>query len=108
MIFASINKDKLYRQASIFRLSACGLIIPPPPVSLSIGFSHFRHIYKIQSHQPCIFHKITGFEGLKAKKYSPGAAFGAAARGWRCSIFFRLPPGGRGLYWYRGKATDTV
>uniref|UniRef100_UPI003FEFF73C hypothetical protein n=1 Tax=Faecalibacterium prausnitzii TaxID=853 RepID=UPI003FEFF73C len=103
-IFASKNKHKLYPQAIIFRLAACGLIIPPPPVSLSIGFSHFRHIYKIQSHQPCIFHKITGFEGLKAKKYSPGAAFGGGSPGLQVRYFFQSPAGGQGALLVQGES----
>ena len=58
MIFASINKNELYRQAIHFRLSACATIIPHPSF-LSISSSHFYHLYKFFSFQSCIFHKFT-------------------------------------------------
>ena len=67
----------------------------PPPVNLSIGFSHFRHIYKIQSHQPCIFHKITGFEGLKAKNAAPGPLLGRQP-GAAGAVFFSVSRRGAG------------
>ena len=65
MIFASINKNELYRQAIHFRLSACVIIIPHPSF-LSISSSHFYHIYKFLSFQSCIFHKFTEGSPLKA------------------------------------------
>ena len=75
MIFASINKNELYRQAIHFRLSACVIIIPHPSF-LSISSSHFYHIYKFLSFQSCIFHKFT--EPSQAKALPLGELAGAS------------------------------
>ena len=73
MIFASINKNELYRQAIHFRLSACVIIIPHPSF-LSISSSHFYHIYKFFSFLSCIFHKFTEALSVSLRSTRPPKA----------------------------------
>ena len=87
MIFASINKNELYRQAIHFRLSACAIIIPHPSF-LSISSSHFYHIYKFLSFQSCIFHKFT--EASQSRRRRDRAPRGRGAQPLRHC--FAMPP----------------